>query len=432
MKRLLLLSFLVLGFFTFQEDEYLIEIGQIDVSQLPIVTLYINVTDDKGNPVTTLLEDDFTVREDGQTVKIKQFAGIGDNRPVDIVFVFDTTGSMENEIAGAIDSCAAFAEELEEQGRDYRLGLITYGDNIRGVYNTDQSLTSSISEYKSWLTTLEAEGGDDSPENTLGALKAATQMRFREDSQALFILITDDEIHYYGDPTDGGYSFNDPDLTYANTLALLSEPRPISVFPVAVSWVAEYHQLAKDTNGRFYDLEAGDAFTDIIDEIGAVIATQYKISYTTPRPDFDGTRRNISVEVGGSNTDIGYLEPHLINLKSNILVGVSCLAPLMLALIIPFAIILFMHKKATPLPGSEDSNSPQAPASPYAQHTPSSGTPSADTVCSICGSPLKSGAKFCNHCGSPAQPDEMRRCSQCGTSHKPHAKFCPICGNKLN
>jgi hypothetical protein len=457
MKRLVLIVFLAFNLLSFSGgDDYEIEIGQVDVSQLPEITLYVNVTDSDGEPVTNLSKDDFTVYEDGQKVKVTEFAGIGENRPVDIVFVFDTTGSMEEEINGAIDSCTEFAETLEEEGRDYRLGLITFGDEIRGVYNSDHSLTDSVSEFKSWLSELISTGGGDDPENTYGALKEATKMNFRDDSQVLFLLITDDKIHSYGDLPDEGFEFTDPDLTYENTLALLTSPRQISVYPIAVSWVPEFQELADDTNGTFYDLEAGEEFTSIIDNIGMVLATQYKITYTTPRPDYDGTRRNIEIEVGGSTVSAGYLEPHLINLKSNIWVGLGCLAPLGLALIIPFAIILLNRKKSSqgleapanlpvrqpaipPVPAYPKTDLPPAPGggiSPGQSAIPPAPVKTVAAItCAKCGSPLKPGARFCNQCGTVVETTESLSsavCPKCGTPHKPGARFCPTCGSKLD
>lgn len=433
MKRLLLFCFFVLGFFTFQEDKYLIDIGQVDVSQLPVVTLYINVTDDKGNPITNLQEEDFSITEDGKYLKITEFAGMGENRPVDIVFVFDVSGSMQDKINSTTRICIDFAEDLENANRDYRLGLIAYGDVIEKVYYSDYTLTDDVNTFKNWLNNLRADNSG-SFEQSLYALQIADRMKFRDEAQVIFILITDEPLYEYQTTSiDGDFPpWSNSDWTITHTVELLKKPQQISVFPIALAQDPGFKQLAQDTNGRFYDIYATQNFSDIISNVGMVIATQYKISYTTPRPDFDGTRRNITVEIGESNTSAGYLEPHLINLKSNIVVGLGCLAPLMLALIIPFAIILFMHKKTSTLPDFQESAPPSQPASINAQQLPTSDIRFSDKVCISCGSLLKPGAKFCNHCGNPAYPDEVHRCSRCGKSQKPHAKFCPVCGNKLN
>ena len=87
---------------------------QVDASGFPIFSLYVTVTDAAGQLVTGLTKDNFTVTEDGQPVVIDSFAGTGDARPVDIVFVFDVTGSMADQIDGVKQTCVRFADKLKE------------------------------------------------------------------------------------------------------------------------------------------------------------------------------------------------------------------------------------------------------------------------------------------------------------------------------
>lgn len=453
--RKLLLFFILLPFLLLQTD-YNVNIAQVDVSQLPEVTLYVNVTDSGGQPVTTLTKDDFQVTEDGQPVTLNNFSGIGDDRPVDVVFVFDTTGSMEEEINGAIASCEDFADALDNAGRDYRLGLVTFGDAVREVFNPDDSLTDNVREFKSWLGTLSAYGGDDDPENQLAAIQRAARMEFRDEAQIIMILITDDAVHHYGDmPPQSEGGFNDPNLTYEHTLETLSNPRPITLYAIIDpdrDLDGDLENLADETNGRTYDLLENPDFTDIIDDIGAVIATQYRMSYTTPRPDFDGTRRNIEISVGGSTVKAGYLEPHLVNMQSNIWVALGCIVPLGLALVIPLVGMLIFKKQPQTVASSMQVPPPppppyQPPVSPAAPIPYQGGAPP-PTVdfrdlpntatglipCPACGQPVKATARFCGSCGqalaiTPAS--KPTTCPTCGNLLKVDAKFCNKCGTKL-
>ncbi|NPV55456.1 MAG: zinc-ribbon domain-containing protein [Anaerolineae bacterium] len=443
MKKLLLSALLIP--LLLLQARYIVTIGQVDVSNLPDVTVFVNVTDDAGNPITSLQQSDFSLSEDGKPVEITEFAGIGESRPVDVVFVFDTTGSMDEEIQGVINSCIDFAEALEASGRDYRLGLVTFGDGIRGVYNRDGSLTADVNQFKEWVSSLIANGGADDPENSFGALKQASQMIFRTDSQVIFIHITDAPAHEYGDSPDDGQLFDDPDLTYERTLALLQAPRQITVYAVTLN-DSNFRKLATETGGRFYDIDANPDFTDIIDTIGTTIATQYRITYTTPRPDFDGTRRNIEVRVGESAGIGGYLEPHLINLRSNLLVGLLCLIPLIAALVIPLAGRLIFRKQPAAAPASVAPPVPYAP-SPVAPApavptalSPGSAPTAVQNLCPQCGRPVRANAKFCAACGTsiaevPASQAATvattgNTCARCGSPVRAGAKFCPNCGSR--
>lgn len=431
-----------------------VTVGQVDVSNLPEVTLYATVTDEAGNPAEKLEQSDFLVTEDGKPVELTGFAGIGDVRPADIVFVFDTTGSMGEEIEGVIQTCVNFAEDLERNGRDYRLGLVTFGDEVRGIYRTDDSLTADVQEFKGWLSDLAADGGDADPENPYGAIKQATQMKFRAKSQVIFILITDAPPHHTGDEAEPTSNFDDPDLTYERSLALLASPRSVTVYPVAIDY-PEYIQLATETGGQFYDIQKNPDFTGIISDIGTVIASQYRLTYLTPRPDFDGTRRNIRVEVRGSSGEVEYLEPHLINIESNLLVGGVCLLPLLLALAVPWLGMALLQRtpretKPSPAPPvgmPAPTGYPPGPIQPGPAGAAPAGPPRMSTqpanTCPACGRPVRPGARFCAGCGQtlappPAAPGPAvqaaapPQCRQCGAPLRPGAKFCSKCGTQFS
>jgi VWFA-related protein len=315
--------------------DYKVTIGQFDTSKYPEITIYVNVTDSSGKNVTNLKQDDFSVTEDSEKVTIVNYAGIGQSRPVDIVYVFDTTGSMANEINGVIQTSIAFADGLKTKGRDYRLGLVTFADIVLTVNRQDDTLTDDAEEFKRWVSSLKAEGGDADPENDYGAIKRASQMKFRDGAQKILILITDAPPHHYNDQADGGHLFDDSDLDNKRILDLLKS-KNISVYAVTPDF-SEFITLATDSGGKFYDLNKNPNFTGLIEVIGQTIANQYRITYKSPRPTYDGTRRDVTVTVGGKVATQEYSEKHLLNVQSNCLIGLLCMVPLMAALVIPLA-----------------------------------------------------------------------------------------------
>jgi Mg-chelatase subunit ChlD len=392
---------------------YSVTLAQVDAGRYPIITLYVNVRDVAGQPVGGLRKEDFSVTEDGAAVEITDFAGTGDPRPVDIVFVFDTTNSMREEIEGVKATCISFAQKLKEKKRDYRLGLVAFGDEIRGVYKSNGELTDNAEEFKGWIGTLRAIGGDGTPENDYAALKQASQMKFRDKAQKILILITDAPPHHYRDAPDGGFRFDDPDLTVDRATAILKE-KAITLYAITYDH-PDFRKLVEETNGEFYKLTPTTDFTGIIDKLGTTIAQQYRISYRSPRPVYDGTRRNIAVSVGGvpgapgdsSKGGGAYVEPHLVNFRSNIWVALAFLLPLLLAAAAPMPFLFWKRHAAVP----------------------------ASTACAFCGQPLRPQARFCRVCGKPvaqpsssAAPSSMSPCPRCGAALRAGAHFCPRCG----
>lgn len=434
-------------------------VGQLDTSAHPNITLYLTVTDKDGNYVGDLTETDFQITEDGAPVTLQDFAGIGEERLVDIVFVFDTTSSMEDEINGVIETSLAFADELERKGRDYRLGLVTFGDEVLVVQRPDNTLADDAEEFKGWVSALRADGGGDVNENDYAALKRALDMDFRPDTQKIFLLITDAPPHEYGDPPDEGHPFDDPDLTQARMQTLLTDAS-VALYTISPDY-PEFTALSAATGGSFYDLTNSPDFTAIIEDLGAYIASQYRITYISPRPANDGTQRNIVVEVGGTVVEAEYLEEHLLSIESNLLIGALLLLPLLFALIVPGLFqIAFQLLKPQPVvgagntPGNMSSNlpgnlpGPVPPASPPSAYplppappfVPAPVTPAMSQPCPYCGRALRVGAKFCAGCGNPVQAPpppaappvaHTTTCPQCGNPVQPGTKFCATCGNQL-
>lgn len=382
-----------------------VKVTQVDPSQFPDVTIYVSVTDESGQPIGSLTQDDFQLFEDGSPVDIKDFAGLEEARPVDIVFVFDTTGSMSEEIAGVKNTSIAFANKLRDSNRDFRLGLVAFGDEIREVHNRDDTLTIDAEEFKGWISRLYADGGDDEPEISLDALKRATQMKYRDGTQKVLILITDAPPHQKGDGSR---------LSQVVPDELVEQLRDqgFTVYAVAYDH-SHFRRVVGETSGEFYDIHRESDFTGIIEKIGGLIAGQYRLTYISARPFYDGTRRAIEVEVAGEKGGGSYLEKHLINIRSNVVIALAFLLPLLLALVLPTTAERIRRR---PQPIAESAAAAQI-------------------ACPHCGHALRPEARFCGQCGQvvATQVAEPRPtvCPACGRPLRTGAKFCGGCGQRL-
>jgi pSer/pThr/pTyr-binding forkhead associated (FHA) protein len=260
------------------------------------VGLYFSATDMSGKPVGQLSPENLEVQEDGQKVQIADFRGEEQGRPVDIVVVFDITESMQPYIDGMKEATIDFADRLAKAKRDYRLGLVTFEDY---VVRDDTVFTRSASEFKSWVGALQASGGGDIPEDSLDALVVASRFPFRPDAQAVVILITDAPNHFRGDGSDKTYGHEVTQQTADAVVAELKKAN-LSVFAIAPApfTAPDLHKIAKETGGRHYNiLSEGRRFPELIGEIGRSLASQYFLTYLSPRPVEDGTKREIALKV---------------------------------------------------------------------------------------------------------------------------------------
>src|SRR5271157_3808175 len=279
------------------------------------VQLDFGLTDSGGAPIGNLRPDNVQVLEDGKPAKIIDFRGAGQGRPVDIVFVMDVTESMQPYIDAVKQNVIQFAQDLAANNRNYRLGLVTFEDYVISKYPDcncpyQQKMTSDVTEFTNWVGSLHAGGGGDIPEDQLDALAYASTFPFRPEAQGIVILITDAPCHHAGDGPDreGDQAYRDhhpdpnadvTDLTgdkvapmlKRNGLTLYSVGPPPFIAP-------EYAEIVNATHGRAYNIVTeASRFPELVREIGHSIATQYSLTYRTPRPIEDGTEREVDLKV---------------------------------------------------------------------------------------------------------------------------------------
>jgi FHA domain-containing protein/integrin beta-like protein len=291
------------------------------------VELDFGLTDQSGQPVGNLRPENVQVFEDGKPAKIIDFRGVGQGRPVDIVFVMDVTESMQPYIDAIKQNMITFAQDLNSNNRDYRLGLVTFEDYVVSKYpdcNCEyrNKMTSNVQQFISWVGTLHAGGGGDIPEDQLDALAYASTLPFRPDAQSILILITDAPSHHAGDGGDrqGDQAYRDhhpadgdvTDLT-GDKVATMLQKQGLTLYGVVPPpFIApEYKQVADATHGRLYNIISEEnRFSELVREIGHSIATEYSLTYRTPRPIEDGTDRAVELKVNyngeGGSTSTSY------------------------------------------------------------------------------------------------------------------------------
>jgi hypothetical protein len=279
------------------------------------VELDFGLTDQAGQPVGNLTKDNVQVFEDGKPAKILYFRGVGQGRPVDIVFVLDVTESMQPYIDAVKQNIINFAQDLRANNRDYRLGLVTFEDYVVSKYpdcNCEyrNTMTSDVQKFTGWVGGLHAGGGGDIPEDQLDALAYAASFPFRPEAQGIIIIVTDAPPHHDGDGsayTQHDQAFWDhhqrgvqvTDMT-GDKLAKLLQKDGLTLYAVAPPpFIApEYKQVVDATHGRLYNIVTEeDRFSDLVREIGHSIATEYSLTYLTPRPVEDGTNRSVELRV---------------------------------------------------------------------------------------------------------------------------------------
>jgi hypothetical protein len=167
-----------------------------------------------------------------------------------------------------------------------------------------------VKQFTDWVGSLHAGGGGDIPEDQLDALAYASTFPFRPEAEGIIIIVTDAPPHHDGDgsaDTAHDQSFWDhhthgvqvTDLTGTKVAAMLKKNGLTLYGVVPPPFIApEYQEIVDATHGRSYNIITEEGrFPSLVREIGHSIATEYSLTYRTPRPIEDGTNRSVELKI---------------------------------------------------------------------------------------------------------------------------------------
>lgn len=189
----------------------------------------------------------------------------------DVVFVVDTTGSMEQSIQDLADNIGDFEAAFRKNYNIYaNFALVCYGDYT--VNPEDEAHTVQYNGFN-WFTesepfqnavqALKTDDGGDPLETALDAVEFARQLNFRQDAGKFIILVTDS-----GTKLDNHYG-----LSSLEEEAELLRQRGITMAVVCPEKVQEeYYTLVSETEGCFADLN--QPMTETLTELIRVIDNQ--------------------------------------------------------------------------------------------------------------------------------------------------------------
>jgi Ca-activated chloride channel homolog len=417
-------------------DQSPAHVAQIDTAHYPDVTLYVGVTGADGQPVGGLAAGDFAVTEDGQPVTIADFAGAAG--PISTVLVIDRSGSMEenDKIDGAQDAARAFVEQMRPGDQTE---LITFNQTA----SVAERFTGSQDELLRAIDDIDADGGTALYDSMIAGVDALKNVSGRR----ALLLLTDGqdcrESAICPDEYGSRRSLNQA-VAYAE-----QQGQPVYVIGLGDRGGDEQdgidegvlRTIADGTSGEYFYAPSGDQLAGLYRSLSAGLQQEYALTYRSPRPFYDGTRRDIRVSVGGGPAATGgYVERHLIDVRSDPRVGLLLLLPVLGALLAP---TLLRRRTTTdgraPTPASLDSI-------PLAiDHSPAIGStimqpagvvviPADVARCTSCDAALlRAGARFCAECGAaqlvaPVEPLRRIFCDQCGRPMRDRAQFCSHCG----
>lgn len=117
----------------------------------------------------------------------------------DMLFIIDATGSMASSIAGACRKACDLAVDLRDANPDvdFRFGCICYRDPVDSPGDVHQvhHLNDDVETLIGFLSTVQATGGGDAPEDWVGAYAIALKQIHWRDGAKTIVHIADAPAH---------------------------------------------------------------------------------------------------------------------------------------------------------------------------------------------------------------------------------------------
>ena len=223
---------------------------------------------------------------------------------LDLCFIVDTTGSMDDNIDNTKKNMEKILKTLKQKTENYRIALIDYrdfadrtGDNEDYPSKIQLNFTNDDDAIINAINRLTLGNGGDTEETVYSALMKATTLDWREFSTKTIIVLGD------AGPLDPepntGYTYEDVlraltvskiavDKNESDSLALGKLTNDtISVFPISVnadSYAIDFFEtIAADTYGSFADVDdaddVADAVVESIEQIEIVTSTPVTMNF---------------------------------------------------------------------------------------------------------------------------------------------------------
>lgn len=173
---------------------------------------------------------------------------------LDVIFIIDTTGSMEDNVVGVKNYIEHFLKPLEEMKIDVELGLVEFSDRDarkEKVYDP----TDDPDKFRKWLSKTKFYGGRDLPESGYEAIIVALEeIDYRKSAQRSFVFISDSPQHDFDYDGKSRYTLD-------RIITTLNEQN-VSIDVIGLDFLP-MKQLAWGTGGQWKPIPGGNLQLDM-------------------------------------------------------------------------------------------------------------------------------------------------------------------------
>lgn len=278
-----------------------VRVMQVDTSHYPEVTVYVGVTDASGQSRPNLAQADFTITEDGTPVEMTRFVGSG-SVPIHTALVIDHSGSMDDDdkLEGAKKAAKTFVNQMRPGDQTMLIAFHQRPEVIAPFTNERKTLAWHIDGLNS--------GGCTAIYDSV--IQGVDELHAVEGRRVLLLVTDGQDSRDVQSASCSAENGSDSSLNDAIAYAK-QHSQPVYVVGLGKASHAQtdgrgidetvLRRIADETGGKYFYAPDGNELVALYDSLSGSLHEEYALTYRSPRPSYDGTRRDIGVSVGGDN-----------------------------------------------------------------------------------------------------------------------------------
>lgn len=244
--------------------------------EVNLVELPVSVTDERGNPIVDMKQEEFSIFEDGKRKKISNFA-FSQSLPLSIGLLIDHSGSMKKRIEPARQAALAFFKDILRPDDRAFFGGFSWQTQIVSPFVSDLgTLNSQVSSMP------EPDGATALYDAIVSGL-----YRFRSVQGRKALVIVSD-----GEDTASRIEYNAM-LNYARASRV---PLYFIGVDIGIGGGGKMRALADETGGRAYFIRKVEDLEKTYEQLEAELRTQYLLRYYTETTKKDQKYRTVDVK----------------------------------------------------------------------------------------------------------------------------------------
>jgi len=250
-----------------------------------LVIIPVSVTDSSNRFVLGLQKQDFQIFEDGVQQTVAHLSG--EDTPLSVGLVLDTSGSMGDKLATSRRAVAQFLKTMNPQDETF---LIEFNDQPALAVE----FTSDVEEIEDKLTYLQAQGLTA----MLDAVNMALhEMRKAKNPRKAILIISDGGDNHSRYTSHEIQSLVREADVQIYAMGVFEPSIFVGMTPEVISGPRLLAELAQQTGGRAFSATISNDLPSVAARIGIELRNQYVLAYSPKNQDRNGNYRHVEVKI---------------------------------------------------------------------------------------------------------------------------------------